>query len=64
MKISMFFACIQAIVNIPLSLFMAETLNMQSAGVFGGTCGAMLIAAIASPIIIDNRLRRLKEEKV
>jgi len=59
MKISMFFACIQATVNIPLSLFMARTLGFQSAGVLGGTCGAMMIAALASPIIINIKLKYL-----
>ena len=59
MKISMFFACIQATVNIPLSLFMARTLGLQSAGVLGGTCGAMMIAALASPIIINLKLKYL-----
>jgi len=62
MKISMFFACIQAIVNIPLSLFMAERLGMQSAGVLGGTCFTMLIAAIVSPIIVNNKLKILEKK--
>ena len=59
MKISMVFACVQAIVNIPLSLFMAETLNLKTAGVLGGTVGAMCIAAIVSPIIINCYLRKM-----
>lgn len=62
MKISMFFACIQAIVNIPLSLFMAKKLGLQSAGVLGGTCGAMIIAAVVSPIIVNRKLKLLKGE--
>lgn len=60
MKTSMFLACVQAIVNIPLSLFMAKSLGLQAAGVSGGTCGAMMIAAIVLPIVVNRKLKYLE----
>ena len=60
MKISMFLACVQAIVNIPLSLFMAKSLGLQAAGVSGGTCGAMMIAAVVLPIVVNRKLKYLE----
>lgn len=57
LKPSMLIACIQAVVNIPLSLFMAEKLGLYSAGVMGGTVGSMLISAIVIPLIVKNKLR-------
>lgn len=60
MKITIVIACLQAMVNIPLSLFMAEYLGLYSAGVMGGTVVSMLISAIASPFIINNEIKRLK----
>lgn len=58
MKASMIIACIQAVINIPLSLFLAEYFKLQSAGVLGGTCGAMLIAAIGLPIIVIREIKK------
>lgn len=60
MKISMFLACVQAIVNIPLSLFMAKSLGLQAAGVSGGTCGAMMSAAVVLPIVVNRKLKYLE----
>lgn len=59
MKITMVFACIQATVNIPLSLFMAESLNLKTAGVLGGTVTSMIIAAAVSPFIVNRKLNEL-----
>lgn len=60
MKISMFLACVQAIVNIPLSLFMAKSLGLKAAGVSGGTCGVMMIAAVVLPIVVKRKLKYLE----
>ena len=57
LKPSMLIACIQAVVNIPLSLFMAEKLGLCSAGVMGGTVISMLISAVVTPFIVKNKLR-------
>ena len=63
MKPSMLIACIQAIVNIPVSLFMAQRLSLYTAGVLGGTVFSMTISAVASPIIANYEIKKLKEEK-
>lgn len=57
MKISMKIAITQAIANIPLSLFFAKTLGMESAGVLLGTVLVMVISAILTPIYVMNRIQ-------
>ncbi|MBW8308900.1 MAG: hypothetical protein K0M45_04600, partial [Candidatus Paracaedibacteraceae bacterium] len=52
MRVSVITAIAQAVINIPLSLFCAITLNMQSSGVLLGTVLAMLISASIIPIFV------------
>lgn len=47
---------IQAIINIPLSLFFAEVLKMQATGVLLGTVVTMFIPVVALPIIVWKQL--------
>lgn len=56
LKPSMIIAVIQAVVNIPLSLFFAETLGMRDAGVLAGTVGSMLIAALVQPVFVYREI--------
>ncbi len=58
MKPSMIVAVIQAIVNIPLSLFFAEFLKMGSAGVLAGTVSAMAISAAVIPIYVHRHIHQ------
>ena len=63
MNMSMITAAVQAIVNIPLSLFFAISLNMKSAGVLAGTVGSMAISAIVQPIAIKRCIKKLESKK-
>lgn len=54
MKVSMIIAVLQASLNIPLSLFFAELLGYQSAGILAGTVIVMAISAIVMPIYIHK----------
>lgn len=63
MKPSMVVAAFQAVANIPLSLFFAEVVGMQSAGVLAGTVVSMLIAAIATPIYVHIEINRQLKAK-
>lgn len=53
MKPTIIIAVIEASVNIPLSLLLANDFGLKEAGVLGGTVCSMIIAAIAAPIIIS-----------
>ena len=57
MKESMVISVIQAAVNIPLSLFFAQTLRLESTGILLGTVMAMGISAVALPIIVNKKIR-------
>lgn len=58
MRISMITAVIQAIINIPLSLILAELFSMGSAGVLGGTVLSMGIAAVTLPIAVYRTINK------
>ena len=58
MKISIIVAVIQAAVNIPLSLFLAENMGMKSAGVLAGTVLSMAISAIIQPLAVKKELAK------
>lgn len=58
MKESTVIAVIQAVVNIPASLFFAEVVGMKDAGVLLGTVFAMSISAVLSPIFVYTRIRK------
>lgn len=60
MKVLMITAIIQAVVNIPLSLFFAEVVGMQSAGVMVGTILSMIIAAVVQPIAVSCAMKELR----
>lgn len=64
LKSSIVLACAQAVLNIPISIIMAEGLGMRSAGVLSGTCVVMILAAVIIPIIVKKRIKELKNEKV
>ena len=55
-SIALLFAVLQAVVNIPLSLFFSKTLSMGMAGVLLGTEVAMTIAGIGLPIVIRREI--------
>lgn len=63
LKISTRIAICQAIINIPLSLFFTETMNMNSAGVLAGTVLSMTIAAIVMPIVVHREIRKCSQIK-
>lgn len=54
MRMSMTVSIIQAIVNIPLSIFLAVNMNMRSTGVLAGTVLSMCISAIIQPIAVKK----------
>lgn len=54
MNFPMLIAIIQAVSNIPLSLFFAENLGMKSAGVLLGTVCAMMIGAVLAPVYVHG----------
>lgn len=58
MRPSIVVAVVQAIMNIPLSLFFAEALGWKSAGVLAGTVASMMVAAIAMPIYVHKNISR------
>lgn len=53
-KVQLYVAIIQGIVNIPLSIFFVCKLNMGSAGVLLGTIVSLMLSAIALPIDLHN----------
>lgn len=53
---------IQAVLNLPLSLFFAKNMGMGSAGILLGTNVTLLISSIYLPFCIRNRIRREKRE--
>ena len=57
LKEQMLMALIQAIVNLPLSYFVAEVLGLESAGVLLGTNISLLISCIWLPIITKKNLK-------
>lgn len=61
-KLSTVIAAIQAIVNIPLSIFLAVTLKMGLAGIIGGTFGVTLLSSIVLPMKV-RRWFDAREEK-
>lgn len=58
MRPSIVVAVVQAVMNIPLSLFFAEALGWKSAGVLAGTVASMMVAAIAMPIYVHKNINR------
>lgn len=58
LKEQMIMAIFQASINIPLSIFFAEYLNMGSAGILLGTNISMLISCIYLPICINKWINR------
>ena len=63
MNFPMLIAIIQAVSNIPLSIFFAENLGMKSTGVLLGTVCAMMIGAVLAPLYVYNVLMRKKNEQ-
>lgn len=57
-KNQMIMAVIQAVVNIPISLYFAKECGMGSAGVMLGTVIALLISSVWLPILIHCYLKR------
>ena len=53
-KLSTIVAAIQAVLNIPLSLFLALSLNMGLSGIIGGTFGVTLLSFIVLPIKVKK----------
>ena len=53
-------AVIQAVLNIPISVFLAEYIGLGSAGVLLGTNFSLLISCITLPILIKYKV--LKDE--
>ena len=49
-KLQMYYGIIAMIINIPISIFFAKTLNMGSAGVILGTCASLIIGSFFAPI--------------
>ena len=58
---SLIIAVIQAVVNIPLSLFFAVIMKMESAGVLLGTVISMSIAALIQPVLVIREINKLKK---
>lgn len=56
-KQSIIIAVVQAIINIPLSLFLAKNIGLQNAGVLAGTVISMMISAFIHPIIVFRHIR-------
>lgn len=58
-KLQMYYGIFAMLINIPISVFFAKTLNMGNAGVILGTCVSLMPSFILSPIqylkIINNR---------
>lgn len=61
MRISIFTAVTQAIINIPLSLLFAIEYEMESAGVLLGTVISMGVSAIIMPIFVIRYIYKNKE---
>lgn len=57
MRVSMVTAVVQAVINIPLSLFFAEVVGMESAGVLAGTVLSMVVAAVVQPFAVNRAIR-------
>jgi O-antigen/teichoic acid export membrane protein len=49
-RLSLYIAIFQAIINIPISIYFGKTLHLGSAGVVLGTCTSLIISAILAPI--------------
>lgn len=64
MKMSITTAIIQAVVNIPMSLYFAQICEMGSAGVLYGTVLAMLISAIVQPIAVFRYINKNRKMDV
>ncbi len=56
-------AVIQAIINIPISIFFAKNLEMGSLGVILGTNVTLLLAAITYPFSLRRTLNKISKEK-
>lgn len=61
MKVTIRTAVAQAAINLPLSLFFAESVGMQSAGVLAGTVMSMAVAAVVQPIAVHRYIARVSE---
>lgn len=61
MKVPMILAVIESVINIPVSVFLAQSLGLGTAGVLGGTLVCMMIAAVAAPILVRNKLKELEK---
>ncbi len=49
-KLQMYYAIFAMIINIPVSILFAKTLNMGSAGVILGTCVSIFVGSVFAPI--------------
>ncbi len=49
-KLQMYYAVFAMIINIPVSILFAKTLNMGSAGVILGTCVSIFVGSVFAPI--------------
>lgn len=58
MKFPMLIAIIQAVSNLPLSVFFAEGLGLKSTGVLLGTVCSMVIGAVLEPVYVYGRMRK------
>lgn len=61
MKVAVIVAVIQAILNIPMSLYLAEGVHMGITGVLGGTVLSMVIAAIILPISVIKYVKQMSK---
>lgn len=65
LKVSLIVSSIQAVINLPLSVFFAKTVNMESAGIMLGTICSMGIAALVIPCAVYqfiNKKNRTERE--
>lgn len=59
----MVIAIVQAVINIPLSLMFAVSLDMRSTGIMLGTVSSMLVCMAGMPIAVMLKIRRLENEE-
>lgn len=57
-------AIIQAVVNIPLSLFFAIVMGLETTGVLIGTILAMVISAVTIPIVVFKDINKMERNDI